>query len=58
NRQLTKGAIEDVMLDAIDKHIISREEAELLHQAERARFKAISVDDFARNDLEHHSASR
>ncbi|MBS3954201.1 MAG: acyl-CoA dehydrogenase [Methylomicrobium sp.] len=54
NRQLTKGAIENVMSEALDKHVISREEAELLIQAESARFKAISVDDFARDDLEKH----
>jgi acyl-CoA dehydrogenase len=54
NRQITKGLIEDVMSEALDKHVISRDEAELLIQAESARFKAISVDDFVKDDLEKH----
>jgi acyl-CoA dehydrogenase len=45
-KQLQKGAILDVLEAAISKAVISSKEAELVVAAEKARFAAISVDDF------------
>jgi len=46
-KQLPKGAIVDVLDAAADKGIIGKAEAELVVAAEKARFVAISVDDFS-----------
>lgn len=46
-KQLPKGAVLDLLQIAIAKAIISNEEAELIVAAEKARFAAISVDDFS-----------
>ncbi len=46
-KQLPKGAIPDLLEMAIGKAIISNEDAELIVAAEKARFAAISVDDFS-----------
>jgi len=46
-KQLAKGAILDVLDEAVGKAIISKKEAELIAVAEKARFAAISVDDFS-----------
>ncbi|TAN47166.1 MAG: acyl-CoA dehydrogenase, partial [Methylococcaceae bacterium] len=53
-KQLPKGPLADLIPQATDQGIISRQEAELLADAERARFAAISVDDFAPADLFQH----
>jgi len=45
-KQLPKGAILDVLDEAISQAVISAKEAELIVAAEKARFAAISVDDF------------
>lgn len=50
-KQLPKGAIPDVLDTAISKAIISKKEAELIVTAEKARFAAISVDDFSPGQL-------
>jgi acyl-CoA dehydrogenase len=50
-KQLPKGAIGDVLDAAISKAIISKKEAELVVAAEKARFTAISVDDFSSEQL-------
>ncbi len=50
-KQLAKGAIADVLDAAISKAIISTEEAELIANAEKATFAAISVDDFSPEQL-------
>ncbi|MDO9271120.1 MAG: DUF1974 domain-containing protein, partial [Methylobacter sp.] len=50
-KQLPKGAILDVLDAAISKAIISKKEAELVLAAEKARFAAISVDDFSPEQL-------
>lgn len=46
-KQLPKGAVLDLLQIAIAKAIISNEEAELIVAAKKARFAAISVDDFS-----------
>jgi len=50
-KQLPKGPILDVLDAAISKAIISKKEAELIVDAEKARFAAISVDDFSPEQL-------
>ncbi|MDI1276130.1 acyl-CoA dehydrogenase [Methylobacter sp.] len=50
-KQLPKGAILDVLDAAISTAIISKKEAELIVDAEKARFAAISVDDFSPEQL-------
>jgi acyl-CoA dehydrogenase len=50
-QQLAKGAISDVLEAAISKTIITKKEAELIVTAEKARFAAISVDDFSPEQL-------
>lgn len=50
-KQLPKGAIIDVLEAAISKAVISKKEAELIVNAEKARFAAISVDDFSSEQL-------
>ena len=50
-KQLPKGAILDVLDAALSKAIISKKEAELIVDAEKARFAAISVDDFSPEQL-------
>jgi acyl-CoA dehydrogenase len=50
-KQLAKGAILDVLDAALSKAIISKKEAELITVAEKARFAAISVDDFSPEQL-------
>ena len=50
-RQLPKGVIRDVLDAAVSKGIISKKEAELITAAEKARFAAISVDDFSPEQL-------
>ncbi|MGZ5028617.1 MAG: acyl-CoA dehydrogenase domain-containing protein, partial [Methylobacter sp.] len=50
-KQLAKGAILDVLDEAISKDVISNKEAELIVAAEKARFAAISVDDFSPEQL-------
>ena len=51
HKQLAKGAIPDLLEVAISKDIITRKEAELIVTAEKARFAAISVDDFSPEQL-------
>ena len=46
-KQLTKGTILDVLDAALNKAIISKQEAELIVTAEKARLSVISVDDFS-----------
>ena len=46
-KQLAKGAILDVLDAALNKAIISKQEAELIVTAEKARLSVISVDDFS-----------
>lgn len=48
---LNKGIIESVLKEALAKDIITAAEAELITQAEQARLIAISVDDFAPEQL-------
>jgi acyl-CoA dehydrogenase len=50
-KQLPKGAILDVLDAALSKAIISKKEAELIVDAEKARFSVISVDDFSPEQL-------
>ncbi|MGZ4996659.1 MAG: acyl-CoA dehydrogenase domain-containing protein, partial [Methylobacter sp.] len=50
-KKLPKGAILDVLDAAISKAVISNKEAELIVAAEKARFAAISVDDFSPEQL-------
>jgi len=50
-KRLPKGAISDVLDAAADKGIIGKAEAELIMAAEKARFVAISVDDFSPEQL-------
>ncbi|MFZ2407161.1 MAG: acyl-CoA dehydrogenase, partial [Methylobacter sp.] len=50
-KQLAKGAVVDVLDAAISKAIITKKEAELIVTAEKARFAAISVDDFSPEQL-------
>ncbi|TAN71784.1 MAG: acyl-CoA dehydrogenase [Methylobacter sp.] len=50
-KQLAKGAIIDVLDAAINKAIISKKEAGLVVDAEKARLTAISVDDFSPEQL-------
>ncbi|MDO9267549.1 MAG: acyl-CoA dehydrogenase [Methylobacter sp.] len=50
-KQLPKGAILDVLDAAISKAVITEKEAELIVTAEKARFAAISVDDFSPEQL-------
>ncbi|WP_031437795.1 acyl-CoA dehydrogenase [Methylobacter tundripaludum] len=50
-KQLPKGAILDVLDAALSKAIISKKEAELIVDAESARFAVISVDDFSPEQL-------
>ncbi len=50
-KQLPKGAIAEVLEAAISKAVISKKEAELIANAEKARFAAISVDDFSPEQL-------
>ncbi len=46
-QQLQKGGIETVLKQAYEKHIISKDELVLIGEANRARDKAIKVDDFS-----------
>lgn len=48
---LLKGNVYEQLDAALLQTIITREEAELLEQAEKARMQAISVDDFAPEEL-------
>jgi len=48
---LNKGIVESVLKEALSKDIITAAEAELINQAEQARLIAISVDDFAPEQL-------
>jgi len=48
---LSKGIVEIVLKEALSKDIITAAEAELINQAEQARLIAISVDDFAPEQL-------
>jgi len=48
---LSKGIVEIVLKEALSKDIITAAEAELIKQAEQARLIAISVDDFAPEQL-------
>ncbi|MBM4207989.1 MAG: acyl-CoA dehydrogenase [Gammaproteobacteria bacterium] len=48
---LAKGELDELILTAINKNIISKEEAKLLTKAEEARLLAIQVDDFRNQDL-------
>ncbi|WP_333874103.1 acyl-CoA dehydrogenase [Methylobacter sp.] len=50
-KQLTKGAILDVLDEAVSRNIVSKKEVELIVSAEKARFAAISVDDFSPEQL-------
>ncbi|MDP1666973.1 MAG: acyl-CoA dehydrogenase [Methylobacter sp.] len=50
-KQLPKSAILDVLDAAISKAVITKKEAELIVTAEKARFAAISVDDFSPEQL-------
>ncbi|MDI1232526.1 MAG: acyl-CoA dehydrogenase [Methylobacter sp.] len=50
-KQLPKGGVLDVLEAAISQAIISKKEAELIVSAEKARFAAISVDDFSSEQL-------
>ncbi|HEY8160507.1 MAG TPA: acyl-CoA dehydrogenase [Methylobacter sp.] len=50
-KKLPKGAILDVLDAAVSKAVISNKEAELIAAAEKARFAAISVDDFSPEQL-------
>jgi acyl-CoA dehydrogenase len=49
--KLGKGDVLKLLETALARGIISNEEAELIHIAEQARFKAISVDDFDNNEI-------
>ena len=51
HRQLANGAILDVLDAALSKAVINKKEAELIVAAEKARFAAISVDDFSPEQL-------
>jgi acyl-CoA dehydrogenase len=53
-KQLPKGAILNLLDAAISNSIISKKEAELIMVAEKARFAAISVDDFSPEQLGQH----
>jgi len=48
---LNKGIVESILKEALSKNIITAAEAELIKQAEQARLIAISVDDFAPEQL-------
>jgi acyl-CoA dehydrogenase len=48
---LSKGALRDVLREAVKADIITGAEADLISQAEQARLLAISVDDFAPEQL-------
>jgi acyl-CoA dehydrogenase len=48
---LAKGELSGVINDALTKNIISKEEADLLAKADKARLRAISVDDFSVGEL-------
>jgi acyl-CoA dehydrogenase len=50
-KQLPKGAILDVLDAALSNGIVSKKEAGLILSAEKARFAAISVDDFSAEQL-------
>lgn len=54
HRQLPKGLLADLIPSAVSQGIISQQEAELLANAEQARYAAISVDDFVPADLLEH----
>ena len=51
HKQLTKGDPFKVRAEALSQGIITRDEAELLDVAERARLAAITVDDFSAEEL-------
>ena len=51
-KQLAKGNIADQIEQALEKSILTQEEAEIIRQAEQARLEAITVDDFAPEQLE------
>ncbi|MBK8817167.1 MAG: acyl-CoA dehydrogenase [Methylococcaceae bacterium] len=48
---LPKGETSALLNEAIEKQIISQQEADLIRIAEKARFNAISVDDFSEQEL-------
>lgn len=48
---LKKGLLKDILQDALALHVITQAEADLITQAELARLSAISVDDFATEQL-------
>ncbi|MGZ8152319.1 MAG: acyl-CoA dehydrogenase [Methylovulum sp.] len=50
-KQLAKGDPAKVLHEAVNKEIISQQEADLIIAAEQARLVAISVDDFGPEDL-------
>ncbi|MGR9116217.1 MAG: acyl-CoA dehydrogenase [Gammaproteobacteria bacterium] len=50
-RQLGKGDRNTVIAEALARKVITREEADLIERAEQARDLAISVDDFAPEEL-------
>jgi acyl-CoA dehydrogenase len=50
-KKLPKGSILDVLDAAINEDVISKKDAELIVAAEKARFAAISVDDFSAGQL-------
>ncbi|MGZ5599805.1 MAG: acyl-CoA dehydrogenase [Methylobacter sp.] len=49
--RLSNGALLDVLDTAVSKAVVSKKEAELIASAEKARFAAISVDDFSAEQL-------
>ena len=50
-KQLAKGNIMDLIEEALSRDIINKEEADLIDQADKARLSAITVDDFAPEEL-------
>ena len=50
-KQLAKGNIMDLIEEALSREIISKEEAGLIDLADKARLSAITVDDFAPEEL-------
>jgi acyl-CoA dehydrogenase len=50
-KQLLKGTIQSQLKAALEADIITQQDVDLIEQAELARFKAISVDDFSAEEL-------
>ena len=51
SKQLPKGMSEEVLKQAVEKKIISKEEVTLIEVADKARSLAIKVDDFSVDEM-------